>query len=71
MTASRSSRGLAILDLVGDVLADHGELLELARDRGLVDFLRAGTEFGGLGAEIIRIIHYRLRPEGTSTAVVP
>lgn len=47
------------------MLADRRELLELARDRGLLDILRLGTEFRGLGAEIIGIIHCRLRPEGT------
>ena len=46
------------------MLTDGREFLEFARDRGLLDFLRLGTEFGGPGAEIIGIIHCRLRPEG-------
>jgi len=62
----RSPRGLAILQLVGDALADRRELVELARDRGLVDFLRTGAKLGGLGAEIIGIIHCRLRSKGAS-----
>src|SRR5260370_206910 len=35
-----------------------------ARRGGMLDVVRAGAEFGGLGAEIIGIVHCHLRPGG-------